>query len=168
MLAVLVTRIVVFTMSTMKEEGMQDIWQRLLAELANSLPDLVARLRPGVEEAAMLQAEQQLGVVLPEDVKAYFRVQNGSDGPLFGSWQLLSLEEMCHDWLTLKEQPRRPPSWDEPPWDEAWLPLARSGPSLALPAMRLYVDLLAPEVEPEVENEEDSLFEPVTKSGRLF
>jgi cell wall assembly regulator SMI1 len=113
---------------------MQKVWQRFLVALAALSPDLVTRLQPGVDEAAFARAEQQVGIPLPEEVKAYFRVQNGSNGPLLVPWEFLSLEQACIEWHRLQQEPLPRQASLEPDagwyvWQASWLPLLRAAPN---------------------------------------
>jgi len=125
---------------------MEQLWQQLIQALALLSPDLVQSLRPGVSEQALQEAEQRVGILFPEELRVYFRLHNGSLGPLFGSWSLLSLEDMCQNWHILRRNteedqqhyqeslmvPRPlfssgPLLTQRPLWQKTWLPVLHSG-----------------------------------------
>ena len=159
---------------------MEQLWQQLIQALALLSPDLVQSLRPGVNEQALQEAEQRLGILFPEELRAYFRLHNGSRGPLFGSWSLLSLEDMCHSWHILKQKAEEdqhyyqeslmvphlsfssPPSITQPPlWQKTWLPLLQSG--------RFYAEYTWLVLDATLPYPEDSsLTESNEESQRLF
>ena len=130
---------------------MQGTWQRFVATLAAYSPALVARLNAGADDVTIRRTEQRLEVLFTEEVKEFFHLQNGSNGPLFGSWAFLSLEEMCDDWLVMKEKfpvPVPPDDDDYYSWKESWLPLLRVSSFV-----RLYI-----RIDPKEETlEEDAL-----------
>lgn len=109
---------------------MRELWQQLEAELKNLTPDLLTQLYPGADEITIAQAEQCLGFALPEEVKAFFREHNGSEGILFGNWVLFSLEDVCREWHALKDlHPQadfegKDDSLEK--WNPSWLPLMRA------------------------------------------
>src|SRR5882724_5180223 len=111
---------------------MQDFWRQLKAEIEKLAPDLLRTFRPGADDHAIAQAEQRLGMILPEEVKAFFRGHNGSDGACFGYWVFLSLDAVCDAWLMLKEQDPSAQfvgSGDSlSRWNKSWLPLLRVEP----------------------------------------
>jgi Protein involved in beta-1,3-glucan synthesis len=153
---------------------MQDIWRRFVAALASYSPVLATHLNPGVDDATIHKAEQRLGVSFTEEVKEFFYLQNGSNGPLFGSWAFLSLEEMCDDWLTMKEKfpfPGQPGDGTYYSWKENWLPLLWASSFL-----RLYIRIdpkdEALEEEALSAQEQDFSFQygiiPPERLGTLF
>ena len=125
---------------------MEQLWQQLLQALTHLFPDLRHSLRAGVSEQAVREVEQQLDVVFSEELYTHFRLHNGSIDPLFGSWTLLSLEDMYKNWHILRRKaeedqqlyqesltvPRpffssEPLLTQRPLWHKTWLPLLHSG-----------------------------------------
>ena len=85
---------------------MQDVWDRIHSWLEVHAPIVVAALPPGASEAQIQEAEQYLGVQLPEDVKASYRIHDG--GPVEGysfldTDQFYSLEGVKSGWQTWKD-----------------------------------------------------------------
>lgn len=153
---------------------MRENWQKLIAALVTYSPELVTRLNVGTDEAAIARAEQRLGVLFTEEVKAFFHLQDGSNGPLFGSWAFLSLEEICDDWLAMKEEMSFSVQPDEEAyyaWKENWLPLLRASSS-----MRIYVriDAQGDQLEEDALSQQDRDFFfrygklPYERVGTLF
>jgi cell wall assembly regulator SMI1 len=54
-------------------------WARIERWFATHLPDRALRLRPPASEAAIAEAEEQLGRRLPADLRASYRVHDGQD-----------------------------------------------------------------------------------------
>jgi cell wall assembly regulator SMI1 len=52
-------------------------WRRIEAWLSAHCPEVVAALRPGLPEKAIAAVEKVLGLPLPEDVKASYRIHDG-------------------------------------------------------------------------------------------
>jgi SMI1/KNR4 family protein SUKH-1 len=136
---------------------MQEVWRKIETELANLAPDLLTRLHPGVAEEAFTRVESRLGFTLPEEIKAFFRLQNGSMGPFFGSWELLSLDEMCNDWIMMRARPPDPPAV---PWEASWLALLRAGSH-----MRVYINI---DAEAEVAQDSRNTFPEVADDLNQF
>lgn len=90
---------------------MQAIWEPIEAWLAVHAADLLDTLRPGATAAEIEEAENFLGVSLPEDVKTSYRIHDGQwaaedkadlqqwkDYGLYNMHQLLSLARMKNNW----------------------------------------------------------------------
>lgn len=58
-------------------ESMSILWRRIEQGFATHSPHLLALCRPGASEEELLQAEEALGVPLPEDFKTLYRLHNG-------------------------------------------------------------------------------------------
>jgi cell wall assembly regulator SMI1 len=74
---------------------MKTVWDRIHVWLAANAPVVLATLRPGASEDEIRAAEREMGVALPEDVKACYRIHDGQEGRvppgfLYG-WGLLPL-----------------------------------------------------------------------------
>ena len=62
---------------------MQTIWDRIEAWLKINAPEMMNHLLPGVTEQDIRKAEAIFDLALPEEVKASYRIHNGSDGYQF-------------------------------------------------------------------------------------
>jgi cell wall assembly regulator SMI1 len=119
----------------------QELWDRLESRLADIEPDVLRDLLPGVTDYEIRSAEELMGVRLPEDAEESYKIHDGQggDGPplIMGEWQLLSLEDMTHQWKLMKDlsdtgvfmeaqgSPEGPvrPDW----WNTKWIPVAYNG-----------------------------------------
>jgi cell wall assembly regulator SMI1 len=131
-----------------KSQGMlEGAWARIHAWLAANAPVVLESLQPPATDEQLRDAEESMGVVLPADVRACYRVHDGQrpvpmllrDWPdrqdvprfLYGQ-QWLSLDRMVEHWRIKKGlleegafghpgQPRGPirPDW----WHPKWVPL---------------------------------------------
>jgi cell wall assembly regulator SMI1 len=81
---------------------MKAVWQRIHAWLDASAPAGYGDLRPGASAKAIRAAENAMGLKLPDDVKASYRIHDGqgNEPGLIGGegWRLLSLQEMVETW----------------------------------------------------------------------
>src|SRR5262249_22749794 len=117
---------------------MKVIWSRIEAWLKANAPAVFAFLRPGASARAIAQAETVLGVTLPADVCAFYRIHDGADSTVFiEGWELLSLERIADEWRAWKElldsgtfanfrsesDGRTLTDW----WSPSWVPLTYSG-----------------------------------------
>src|SRR5689334_13626996 len=84
-------------------QSMRAIWDRIEAWLKVQAPAVMNRLQPGATDGDIQQVEALLGVVLPEDLKASYRIHNGTDDDyaLMDMWELLSLKRMTETWEML-------------------------------------------------------------------
>lgn len=89
---------------------MKCIWDRIHVWLKANAPLVLASLRPGATEERIRAAERELGVTLPEGVKACYRIHDGQNnyhdgrplGFLYGHpW--CGLERMVKEWRKLNE-----------------------------------------------------------------
>lgn len=90
---------------------MKAVWKRIHAWLDENAPAGYGRLRPGADAGAVQAAEAALGLKLPADVRASYRVHDGqADEPgLVGGegWCLMTLREMVSGWRKwCKNDPR--------------------------------------------------------------
>lgn len=58
-------------------ESIALLWQRIEQWFASHAPHILDTLHPGASEEELVQAESALGVPLPEDFKASYRIHNG-------------------------------------------------------------------------------------------
>lgn len=81
---------------------MKAIWKRVHAWLDENAPTGYGHLRSGATDEAIQAAEKAMGLTLPADVKASYRLHDGqSDEPgLIGGegWCLMTLQEMVKCW----------------------------------------------------------------------
>jgi cell wall assembly regulator SMI1 len=81
---------------------MKAVWKRIHAWLDANAPADYGQLRPGVIADAIQAAEKSMGLKLPADIKASYRVHDGQrkEPGLIGGegWCLLSLKEMVKLW----------------------------------------------------------------------
>jgi cell wall assembly regulator SMI1 len=124
---------------------MKRIWDRIHVWLAANAPAVLASLRPGASEEAIRAAERAMGVTLPDDVKAAYRIhdgQGGADGRLsmppgfLYGYEWHTLEELVLRWTTLSRSVEYaiPTGWwpttdgiVRAEWHHpAWIPLAGS------------------------------------------
>ena len=105
------------------QHELQEAWQTIHHCLSVQAPEVLHHLQPGATEEQFHQAEVNLQVVLPEEVKALYRLHNGCVNPyLFpdGSfkevvepyerdtselfldwWSFHSLDALCSEWEVL-------------------------------------------------------------------
>jgi cell wall assembly regulator SMI1 len=81
---------------------MKAIWNRIYAWLDANAPEGYGQLRTGTSAEAIRAAEEAMGLKLPADVRASYRVHDGQgkEPGLIGGegWCLLSLREMIEQW----------------------------------------------------------------------
>src|SRR5215212_9335671 len=81
---------------------MKTVWDRIHAWLDANAPPGYGNLRKGASAEAIRAAEEAMGLTLPDDVKASYRVHDGqgtTPGLIGGEgWTLLSLEEIVKTW----------------------------------------------------------------------
>jgi cell wall assembly regulator SMI1 len=86
----------------MKATLMKTVWKRIHAWLDANAPEGYGHLRPGASLRAIRAAEETMGLKLPDDVEASYRIHDGQDNEpgLIGGegWRLLSLQEMVEQW----------------------------------------------------------------------
>ena len=90
---------------------MKAVWKRIHTWLEKNAPAGYGDLRPGASADAIRQAEQVMGLKLPADVKASYRVHDGqsTEPGLIGGegWCLLPLQEMVAWWRKWCEKSQR-------------------------------------------------------------
>jgi cell wall assembly regulator SMI1 len=81
---------------------MKAVWKRIHTWLDANAPKGYGRLRPGASAEAIRAAEAAMGLKLPPDVKASWRIHDGQgkEPGLIGGegWCLLSLKEVVKSW----------------------------------------------------------------------
>lgn len=114
-------------------------WERIERWLSAHAPKFVGGLRPPASADALARAEDALGVVLPDDVRASFAIHDGeaqwSPG-VIGGYVLCSVADLVRVWRlncdvpSSESQMRRArpargvqKSW----WDKGWIPIAQDG-----------------------------------------
>lgn len=114
-------------------------WQRIEAWLQANDPDTLASLQPGATAEEIATTEAHLGVALPDDLRASYRIHDGQDdeASLIEGVELLSLARVRSEWTVWKEllddgtfedttsAPDGPirPDW----WNARWIPLTYDG-----------------------------------------
>lgn len=108
---------------------MKAVWKRIHAWLDENAPAGDGHLRPGATASAVQASESAMGLKLPADVKASYRVHDGqgNEPGLIGGegWCLLSLKEMVAWW---RKSSKRAPRFREcvpVAWGGAFLPGGR-------------------------------------------
>jgi cell wall assembly regulator SMI1 len=76
-------------------QSVMDLWQRIEHWLTAYAPHILETFNPGASEAQMVEAEAMLGLALPEDFKAFYRIHNG------GGAGFLAIEGMDQGLLPL-------------------------------------------------------------------
>src|SRR5260370_42054291 len=114
-----------FAQNTYRNRGnhMQPIWKRSGDWLNIHRPELTSLLQAGASEEDIQHTETLLNVTFPEDIKASYRIHNGSGGLfphshfIVKSHALFSLQEMVDDWRMCA-----PPAEEQHPHDPPHLP----------------------------------------------
>lgn len=119
---------------------MNDVWDRIENWLFHHAPMLAANLNPPATLREIAESEQLMGKVFPDEVRLSYLRHNGEvrdSGGLFAGWEWLSLKELCHDWLALKElldmgqfegwETHSNPFWVKDEWwNPSWIPITGS------------------------------------------
>ena len=85
---------------------MQMVWNTLESWLAENAPHLKQALKPGVQEDEVERLEKRIGVKLPEDFVAFYKIHNGQDAESEGiidAEELLSFERIMEEWKVWKD-----------------------------------------------------------------
>ncbi|MGA7730176.1 MAG: SMI1/KNR4 family protein [Chloroflexia bacterium] len=119
---------------------MQNIWKRIESWLGANVPELLDTLNPGASDAAIADAEAFLGVTLPDDVRASYKIHDGQsldNAGLLEAREFLSLERIKDEWKVWKDlldagdfegtlsEPHDGIKNDW--WNPAWIPLTYDG-----------------------------------------
>lgn len=84
-------------------ETMKAVWNRIDTWLDRHAPAILSKLQPGATDEELRQAEAVIGIELPQEVRASYRVHNGYTGDAFiEEWRLISLKEMSATWQIMK------------------------------------------------------------------
>ena len=81
---------------------MKRIFDRLHVWLSANAPDVLERFAPGASEAEIRAAEQEMGVTLPDDVRAAYRIHYGCNASFLYGEDWCSLEAVVSGWRMLK------------------------------------------------------------------
>lgn len=82
------------------------MWQRIESWLAIHAPIILKGLLPGATKDTIYYTEEQMGIQLPDDVRASYAIHDGQRGTapsLMGEWDLLPLQAIVTQWSLLKE-----------------------------------------------------------------
>jgi cell wall assembly regulator SMI1 len=120
-------------------------WSRIKSWLRSNWPEALAELRPGASEEEIGATERHLGLMLPEEMKQFYRIHNGAGVSLFPSsdpgdpmpFTALPLEEVRADWTNWKRlvdigefadrSAEAAPGVRADWWNCGWIPLASNG-----------------------------------------
>jgi cell wall assembly regulator SMI1 len=118
---------------------MREVWMTIEAWLERNAPDIHQDLNPGIDVAAIREAQKALECDIPESVQSSLAIHNGTRGsapPLIGSWRLLSIEHLVREWKLMNQLLQDGVFGDEPAtsdpevkplwWHRRWLPVARN------------------------------------------
>lgn len=90
---------------------MKTVWKRIHAWLDENAPAGYGNLRPGASAEAIQTAEKTMGLKLPADVTAFYRIHDGQgkEPGLIGGegWCLLPLQDMVTEWRKWCQQSER-------------------------------------------------------------
>lgn len=115
----------------------ENSWARFENWLIQNVPSYIEKLNPPASEDEIMWAEKEMGVVLPEDVKSFYRVHNGETKGMFGGREILSIHYMVEEWRLWKQlidegeldgvysRPEKGIKRDW--WNLKWIPLASDG-----------------------------------------
>lgn len=87
-------------------QSITDLWQRIDQWLATHAPRIL--LNPGASEADVAEAEARLGLALPEDFKASYRIHNGGGASLVGLLEGMTEGLFPLKWLSAYEMGNEP------------------------------------------------------------
>ncbi|MFB8374901.1 SMI1/KNR4 family protein [Paenibacillus taichungensis] len=118
------------------------LWRRIIAKGtgANADFEVALNLQPGARDEELQSVENQLGVTLPEEMKALYRVHNGqtwniSVAPFVRNLTLSPLDQVKENWAFLQEEfdpdDMEPEIEDDAMkpvlWNCKWIPIAENG-----------------------------------------
>ncbi|WP_330310730.1 SMI1/KNR4 family protein [Streptomyces sp. NBC_00523] len=110
-------------------------WARILEWLAEYTPPSYAALRPGASDDELARLETVLGVEVPEELKAVWRLSAGEDGVngsglMLGDWALMPLDAVAEVHRRQTEIQEEVGGGEEitPFWEPAWIPFCSRNP----------------------------------------
>jgi cell wall assembly regulator SMI1 len=128
------------------ERKIHSLWKRIERWFEANVPNIALALQAGATDEQIGAAERAMGVTLPEDVRASYRIHNGQRNDVQGAEygfgileaeDFLSLENMVEQWRIPTELLREgkfdgiivdsseevKPEW----WNSRWVPITFSG-----------------------------------------
>ncbi|WP_128103167.1 SMI1/KNR4 family protein [Paenibacillus sp. DCT19] len=116
-------------------------WQRIIAKGTSVDPgfEVALHLQPGAKEEDFRSVEHELGVILPEEMKALYRIHDGQIWDIGGAafvrnLTLTPLVQVKENWAFLQEEfepdELEPDIDDEIKpllWNAKWIPIAENG-----------------------------------------
>ncbi len=125
-------------------DTMEAVWQQIEDWMSQHAPHLLQQLAPGADEEALKGLERDLGITLPDDMRAsYLRHNGGHKIKLVTSMNILPVEGIIDNWQMLRELlddedwATLPPhyfvdegsGWETGPiqpvwWNARWVPVA--------------------------------------------
>ena len=116
-------------------QTIEEIWERIEIWLKRYAPNILSGFQPGATDEELEHAEAVLGVELPEDLKAWYRLHNGSNGRFFlDGWYLLNVKNLVASWqmgqdLSGGEDLEVPPAGPirRVSWHPRWVPFMSDG-----------------------------------------
>ncbi|NEC68674.1 SMI1/KNR4 family protein [Streptomyces sp. SID9727] len=111
------------------------VWAQILEWLAEYTPPSYAALRPGASDDELTELEVALGVRVPEELKALWRLSAGEDGVngsglMLGDWALMPLDAVAEVHRRQMEVEKEFSGEDGPAfWESWWIPFCSSGPA---------------------------------------
>lgn len=128
-------------------DAIEEVWQRIEAAWQTSAPPDSRPIAPGATEDEIKRLESLLAIVLPQDVRASYRLHNGGfTMKLVTEMRILPLKQMAERWRILDELlddegwARQPPyyftdevirsGWQVGPvepvwWNRRWIPIGQ-------------------------------------------
>jgi cell wall assembly regulator SMI1 len=118
------------------------LWQLIIANGtgANADGSVTLNLQPGTTDEDIQSVENQLGVTLPQEMKALYRVHNGQAwnigvAPFVRNLTLSPLDQVKENWVFLQEEfdpDEMEPEIDDAAikpvlWSPKWIPIAENG-----------------------------------------
>ncbi|EFH88345.1 SMI1/KNR4 family protein [Ktedonobacter racemifer] len=102
---------------------MQGIWKRIEAWLKDNAPEILDTLIEGATDDDLQEIEAEMGMRLPEGVKASWQTYNGTFDAFIDGWRLHNLDEVVQQRQFMIDLFRDNEEW----WNPKWLPLASDG-----------------------------------------
>jgi cell wall assembly regulator SMI1 len=121
-------------------------WSRIESWLRKNWPEALAKVRPGAAEPEIAATERLLGLILPEEVRCFYRLHDGTDDaglfPSFDRWDEMAFSPLplreartaWENWKTLVDGGEFADQASEPAagiradwWNRGWMPIASNG-----------------------------------------